>query len=113
MALVEPPYYRISGDYISRQRNYMHVAGSFLKSLFNIYGKYIVYYDDGPWSPEACNSLGLKHTLHRKLCSVIERTKTKLKYDCYSCSKNIVVDCNLIHIYQGALFRFLYNLSKS
>jgi len=43
----------------------MLVAESFLKSLVKIYGKHIVYSDDGgSWYPEACNSLGLKHILH-------------------------------------------------
>jgi putative transposase len=85
----------------------MHVAGSFLRSLINIHGKYVVYYDGGSWSPEACSSLGLKHTLHTPFeKSVIERAMEYVKDrtegfdDCYSCSKNIVVDCNLIHVYQ-------------
>jgi putative transposase len=42
----------------------MLVAESFLKSLVNLYGKHIVYYDGETWYPEACNSLGLKHILH-------------------------------------------------
>jgi hypothetical protein len=41
----------------------MLVAESFLRSLVQLYGKNIVYYDDdrGTWYPEACATLSLKH----------------------------------------------------
>ena len=60
---IEPIHNRILGVSISRHRD-MLVAESFLRSLINLYGKHIVYSDGGSWYPEACNSLGLKHTLH-------------------------------------------------
>jgi len=44
--VVEPINYRILGVHISKHRN-MLVAKSFLKSLVKIYGKHIVYSDDG------------------------------------------------------------------
>ena len=44
--VVEPINYRILGVHISKHRN-MLVAESFLKSLVNLYGKHIVYSDDG------------------------------------------------------------------
>jgi putative transposase len=43
----------------------MIVAESFLRSLIKIYGKHIVYSDDGGiWYPEACISLGLERRLN-------------------------------------------------
>jgi len=64
--IVERTYYRIRVYACSR---------IVFKILINIYGKYIVYYDDGSWSPEACNSLRLKHTLHNPFVkSVIEKS---------------------------------------
>ena len=64
VVVVEPIHYRILGVSISKHRN-MLVAESFLKSLVKLYGKHIVYSDDGgSWYPEACNSPGLKHILH-------------------------------------------------
>jgi transposase-like protein len=47
--------------YISRHMN-MIAAESLLRSLITTYGKYIVYSDGGTWCPEACVSLGLKHS---------------------------------------------------
>jgi putative transposase len=74
VVVVEPIHYRILGVSISKHRN-MLVAESFLKSLVKLYGKHIVYSDDGgSWHPEACNSLGLKHILHTPFeKSIIER----------------------------------------
>ena len=74
VVVVEPIHYRILGVSISKHRN-MLVAESFLKSLVKLYGKHIVYSDDGgSWYPEACNSLGLKHILHTPFeKSIIER----------------------------------------
>ena len=71
---IEPIHNRILGVSISRHRN-MLVAESFLRSLIKLYGKHIVYSDDGgSWYPEACNSLGLKHILHTPFeKSIIER----------------------------------------
>jgi transposase-like protein len=43
---IEPIHNRILGVSISKHRN-MLVAESFLKSLVNLYGKHIVYSDDG------------------------------------------------------------------
>ena len=49
---IEPIHNRILGVSISKHRN-MLVAESFLKSLVNLYGKHIVYSDDGgTWYPE-------------------------------------------------------------
>ena len=74
VVVVEPIHYRILGVNISKHRN-MLVAESFLKSLVKIYGKHIVYSDDGgSWYPEACNSPGLKHILHTPFeKSIVER----------------------------------------
>ena len=42
----------------------MLIAESFLKSLIKLYGKHVVYSDDGrSWYPQSCNSLGLKHNI--------------------------------------------------
>ena len=92
-----------------------------LKSLIKLYGKHIVYSDAGTWYPEACNSLGLKHILHSSFeKSIIERAMEYLKDrtegfdDYYPCKKSILVDCNIVHVYQWmTLFIFLHNLSKS
>ena len=116
---IEPIHNRILGVSISRHRD-MLVAESFLRSLINLYGKHIVYSDGGSWYPEACNSLGLKHTLHSPFeKSVIERAmeyvkdRTESFDDYYPCRKK-AVDCNLAHVYRWfVLFIFLYNLSKS
>ena len=117
---IEPIHNRILGVSISRH-NDMLVAESFLRSLINLYGKHIVYSDGGSWYPEACNSLGLKHTLHSPFeKSVIERAmeyvkdRTESFDDYYPCRKK-AVDCNnLAHVYRWfVLFVFLYNLSKS
>ena len=99
----------------------MLVAESFLKSLIKLYGKHIVYSDDGTWYPEACNTLGLKHILHSSFeKSIIERAieyvkdRTEGFDDYYPCSKSTLVDCNIGHVYQWmTLFIFLHNLSKS
>ena len=113
---IEPIHNRILEVSISRHRN-MLVAEPFLGSLIKLYGKHIVYSDGGSWYPEACNSLGLKHTLHSPFeKSVIERAMEYVKdrtEDYYPCRKE-AVDCNLAHVYRWfVLFVFLYNLSKS
>ncbi|MGB7636643.1 MAG: hypothetical protein WBL88_03605, partial [Nitrososphaeraceae archaeon] len=46
VVVVEPIHYRILSVHISKHRN-MLVAESFLKSLVKLYGKHIVYSDDG------------------------------------------------------------------
>ena len=46
VAATEPIHHKILGVYISRHRN-MLVAEAFLKSLVELYGKHIVYSDDG------------------------------------------------------------------
>ena len=101
----------------------MLVAESFLGSLIKLYGKHIVYSDDGgSWYPEARNSLRLKH-IHTSSPfekSVIERAieyikdRTESFDDYYPCRKK-AIDCNnLAHVYRWfVLFVFLYNLSKS
>ena len=117
---VEPVHYRILGVYISKHRN-MLVAESFLKSLINLYGKHITYSDGGLWYPEACKSLGLKHILHSSFeKSIIERAieyvkdRTEAFDDYYPCRKSVIVDCNIVHVYQWmTVFIFLHNLSKS
>lgn len=75
---VEPMHSRVLGVYISRHRN-MLVAESVLRSSIEMYGKYTVYSDGGPWYPEACSSPGLKHILHLpfKISIIIE---SKMKY---------------------------------
>ena len=52
----------------------------------------MVYSDGGPWYPESCISLGLKHRLHSQYeKGIVERTVEYLKdrqkslYDYYPC----------------------------
>ena len=40
------------------------VAEFFLRALVKIYGKHVVYTDEGVWYPDACKSLGLEHRIH-------------------------------------------------
>jgi hypothetical protein len=40
------------------------VAELFLRALVKIYGKHVVYTDEGVWYPDACKSLGLEHRIH-------------------------------------------------
>ena len=61
--VLEPIHMQLLGVYISRHRN-MIVPEAFLNSLIKTYGKHTVYSDGRTWYPEACASLGLKHTLH-------------------------------------------------
>jgi transposase-like protein len=59
---IEPIHNRILGVSISKHRN-MLVAESFLKSLVNLYGKHIVYSDDGgTWYPEDATHWDYKYT---------------------------------------------------
>jgi putative transposase len=64
VAVVEPIRHRILGVYISRHRN-MLIAESILKSLIKLYGKHVVYSDDGgSWYPQSSsrqNMLNIKH----------------------------------------------------
>ena len=116
---IEPIHHQILGVYISRHRN-MLVAEVFLRSLIKLYGKHIVYSDGGTWYHEACNSLGIKHRLHRSFeKSIIERSMEYVKDrtegfdDYYPCRKS-VMDCNLIHVYHWMIaFTCLHNLSRS
>lgn len=118
---VEPIHRQILGVYISRHRN-MIIAESFLSSLIKIYGKHTVYSDGGSWYPEACISLGLKHSrLHSSYeKSIVERTieylkdRTKVFDDYYPCMR-IGFLCNLQHVYKWLiLFVFMYNsITKS
>jgi putative transposase len=79
-AVVEPTHRQILGVYISRNRNNMFIAESFLRTLIKIYGKHIVYSDGGTWYPEACISLVLEHRLHSPYeKSIVERTIEYLK----------------------------------
>jgi putative transposase len=115
--IVEPIHKHILGVYISRHRNNMIVAESFLRSLIKIYGKHIVYSDGGTWYPEACVSLGLEHRLHSpyEKSIVVERTIEYLKdrteaFDdyYYPCKRNGL--CNLQHVHKWLiLFVFMYN----
>jgi transposase-like protein len=90
----------------------------FLKSLVKLYGKHIVYSDDGSWYLEACNSLELKHILHTPFeKSIIERAMKSVKdrtecFDDYYHPCLRKGDCNLSHVYQWIiLFVYLYNRS--
>jgi len=49
--------------YLSYQRNIM-VAELFLRTLVKMYGKHVVYTDEGAWYPDACKLLGLEHRIH-------------------------------------------------
>jgi len=35
-----------------------------LSSLVKMYGKHVVYTDEGVWYPDACKLLGLEHRIH-------------------------------------------------
>jgi transposase-like protein len=80
VAATEPIYHhQILVVYISRHRN-MLVAKVFLRSLIKLYGSHIVYSDEGPWYPEARDSLGIKLILHRSFeKGVIERSMDYVK----------------------------------
>jgi transposase-like protein len=49
--------------YLSYLRNIM-VAELFLRTLVKMYGKHVLYTDEGVWYPDACKSLGLEHRMH-------------------------------------------------
>ena len=51
----------------------MIAAESLLRSLITTYEKYIVYSDGGTWCPEACVSLGLKHSYIHHEKNIVER----------------------------------------
>jgi len=112
---VEPIHKQILGVYISRHRNNMIVAESFLRSLIKIYGKHIVYSDGGTWYPEACISLGLEQRLHSPYeKSIVERTmeylkdRTEVFDDYYPCRKAGL--CDLLHVHKWlTLFVFMHN----
>jgi transposase-like protein len=40
------------------------VAELFLRTLVKMYGRHVVYTDEGVWYPDACKSLGLEHRIH-------------------------------------------------
>jgi transposase-like protein len=40
------------------------VAELFLRTLVKMYGKHVVYTDEGVWYPDACKLLGLEHRIH-------------------------------------------------
>ena len=110
---VEPMYRQILGVYISRHRNNMIVAESFLRTLIKIYGKHTVYSDGGTWYPEECISLVLEHKSHYayEKC-LVERTieylkdRTKVFYD--ACMKDGL--CNLKHVHKCFIvFIFMHN----
>ena len=42
----------------------MFVIEKFIKSFVKRYRKYILYFDEGTWYPEAYNVLRVKHYLH-------------------------------------------------
>lgn len=55
VAVVEPIHKQVLGVYVSRHRNNMLVAESFLRTLIKVYGKHTGYSDGGSWYPEACS----------------------------------------------------------
>jgi putative transposase len=110
---IEPVHRYILGVYLSYQRNIM-VAEFFLRTLVKMYGKHVVYTDEGVWYPDACNSLGLEHRIHTTYeKSLIERVNQYLKDrtegfdDHYPCRKK---GCGLSHVRRWLnLFCFMYN----
>ena len=93
----------------------MLVAESFLRTLIKIYGKHIVYSDEGTWYPEACSSLGLRHLLHSSFeKGIIERTIEYFKdrtehFDNYYPCKSKVYH-HMVHVYNWmSLFVFMHN----
>ncbi len=63
MQSTEPVHKSIMGIHISEHRNIL-VAGKFLESLVQNYGRHPVYSDGGTWYRDACTVMGLKHHLH-------------------------------------------------
>jgi transposase-like protein len=39
-------------------------AEFFLDGLVRMYGRHVVYTDEGVWYPDVCNSLGAEHRMH-------------------------------------------------
>ena len=98
---IEPENKQILALNITKERN-MFVAERFLDDLVKIHGKHCISTDGGPWYPQACRFLNLKHHLHSSLeKSLIERTmqyikdRTECFDDYFPCRKN---DCKLKHV---------------
>jgi len=96
----------------------MIVAEAFLNSLIKTYGKHTVYSDGRTWYPEACASLGLKHTLHSSYekSIAVQRTieylkdRTEAFDDYFPCIRRRDRLCNLQHVHKWLiLFVFMHN----
>jgi putative transposase len=113
---IEPVHRYILGIYLSRQRNIM-VAEWFLGGLVKMYGRHVVYSDEGAWYPDACASLGLEHRVHTSYeKSLIERVNQLIKDrteefdDYYPCRKE---GCDLSHVRRWLyLFAFMHNATR-
>lgn len=114
---IEPVHRYILGTYLSRQRNIL-VAEWFLRGLVKMYGRHVVYSDEGAWYPDACASLGLEHRIHSAYeRSLIERMNQRIKDrtegfdDYYPCRKE---GCDLSHVRRWLyLFAYIQNESRS
>jgi putative transposase len=90
------------------------VAELFLRTLVNMYGKHVVYTDEGVWYPDACKSLCLEHRIHTPYeKSLVERVNQYLKDrtegfdDHYPSRKK---GCSSSHVRRWLnLFCFMYN----
>jgi len=56
-------------------RRNMLVAGQFIESPVQKYGRYQVYSDDGTWYQEVCVALGLEHFLHSSYEKLLIRNR--------------------------------------
>jgi|SRR5579875_3436143 hypothetical protein len=95
------------------------VAEFFLRTLVRMYGRHIVYTDEGVvWYPDACNLLGLEHRIHTPYeKSVTESANQSINQfmkdrtegfdDHYPCRKH---GCDLSHVWRWLyVFCFMYN----
>ncbi len=97
---IEPENRQILAQSISKERN-MLMAEKFIAGLINSYGRHPVSTDGGPWYPQACRFLNLKHHIHSSLeKNLIERTmqyikdRTECFDDYYPCK---LENCKLKH----------------
>ncbi len=98
---IEPENREILELTISKERN-MFVAERFISGLVHIHGEHPVSTDGGPWYPQACRFLIIRHHIHSPLeKSPIERTMQYIKDrtesfdDYFPCRKK---NCKLKHV---------------
>ena len=98
---IEPENREILALTISKERN-MFVAERFISGLVHIHGEHPVSADGGPWYPQACRFLRIRHHIHSPLeKSLIERTMQYIKdrtesFDDYFPCR--IKNCKLKHV---------------